>query len=252
VCEFVEGDEILSILEKKGAINEVDAKSIIHKVILGVKHMHEHKIIHRDLKLENIIVKYNKTTKQLDSIKIIDLGLGLKIDKKAKGFFGTPNYMPPEVFNKLEYDYKFDVFSIGVILYTMLRCDFPFNGDNLDALSFQIRKCDPNYHILTDAGVSNETISLIKGLLEKDSTKRLTLDEALKHECFSKQNHEILNINLSNDDREYALYSLRSYNKLNKLFKAFKILHAKIGIMNNNQLMSFRDLFLKHDVSNTG
>jgi len=113
--------------------------------------------------------------------------------------------MPPEVFNKLEYDYKFDVFSIGVILYTMLRCDFPFNGDNFDTLSFQIRKCEPNYHILKEAGVSDEVINLIKGLLNKDPEKRLTLDEALKHECFTKENNEIKNINLSKDEREYAL-----------------------------------------------
>jgi len=95
----VEGKELLEILDIKGALNEELAKSIIFKVVTGASHLHSKNIVHRDLKLENILVSFDGNN-NLRSVKIIDLGLGTKIYGEAKGFFGTPNYMPPEVFLK--------------------------------------------------------------------------------------------------------------------------------------------------------
>ena len=66
------------------------------------------------------------------------------------GFFGTPTYMPPEVFRKTGYDFKFDVFIIGVIMYTMLVCDFPFNDNTFQGLSKKIQNVEPDYKRLTD------------------------------------------------------------------------------------------------------
>lgn len=119
VCEFVEGHELINLLETYGPMSEENAKGIFHKLLLGVSHMHQNYFIHRDLKLENIFVifKNNKVDfNNIDEIKIVDLGFGKKIWTPTSGFLGTPNYMPPEVFNGEYYDFKFDSFSLGVVL----------------------------------------------------------------------------------------------------------------------------------------
>jgi len=81
-------------------MNEKLAREIFQKILIGVSHMHMNKFIHRDLKLENIFVKFGENN-SIDEIKIVDLGFGKKIWSQTTGFMGTPNYMPPEVFNNL-------------------------------------------------------------------------------------------------------------------------------------------------------
>jgi len=170
VCEYFEGQEILEIIEKEGKLKENDAKTIIYSVMIGISHLHTKNIIHRDLKLENVLVRRDKG--QIEQVKIIDLGLSIKIEGEIKGFFGTPNYMPPEAFSKRGYDFKFDVFSIGVILYTMLVGNFPFHDDTLKGLSFKILNKEPPWQKIVDEGGSDECIDLLKHLLEKDKEKR--------------------------------------------------------------------------------
>jgi len=114
ICEYIEGTTLLDYLYNNGNINEYQAKKIIFDIINGVNYLHVNKILHRDLKLENIIMIYDKNG-IYSSIKIIDLGLSEKINGYSNKYAGTPNYMPPEVFKNLKYDFKFDVFSIGVI-----------------------------------------------------------------------------------------------------------------------------------------
>jgi len=71
-----------------GALKENVAKKIIFSIMIGVSHMHAKNIIHRDLKLENILVQKDS---DYESVKIIDLGLSIKTTGETKGFFGTPN-----------------------------------------------------------------------------------------------------------------------------------------------------------------
>jgi len=132
----------LEYLAEYGCMYEEEAKNVIFNVIIGTSHMHSINIIHRDLKLENILI--HKQNSKIDKVKIIDLGLGTKIFGETSGFFGTPNYMPPEVFQKSTYDYKFDVFSIGVILFTILASEFPFNDDSVKGLSLKIQFEEPD------------------------------------------------------------------------------------------------------------
>jgi len=98
VCEFFDGKEILEILDKYGNFSEQDAKTVIFNVMIGTSHIHSKNIIHRDLKLENILV--HRVGNRIEKVKIIDLGLGTKIVGETSGFLGTPNYMPPEVYKK--------------------------------------------------------------------------------------------------------------------------------------------------------
>lgn len=88
------GNELLALLENHGALSEDLAIKIFKKMLLGVSHMHKNNFIHRDLKLENIFVKFieNKIgVDTVDEIKIVDLGFGKKIWSETTGFMGTPN-----------------------------------------------------------------------------------------------------------------------------------------------------------------
>jgi len=125
--------------------------------------------------------------------------------------------MPPEVFKKANYDQKFDVFSIGVILWTMLACDFPFNDDSVQGLSYKIQFSEPEWKVLKNKNVSEECLDLLRKLLTKDRTLRVSLDDALTHPWFKKEMNKISNAVLTDTDKEKALYSLNSYNKMTKL-----------------------------------
>jgi len=93
VCEYINGRELLTAIESVGFVKENVARSWFSKILLGVHHIHECKIIHRDLKLENIFLKFKKqgNAEVIDEVKIVDFGFGVKSDKNVKGLMGTPN-----------------------------------------------------------------------------------------------------------------------------------------------------------------
>jgi len=90
----VQGHELITLLENNGPFTEASAVKVFHKILIGCSHMHQNSFIHRDLKLENIFVKF-KTSKidynNIDEIKIVDLGFGKRIWTPTSGFQGTPN-----------------------------------------------------------------------------------------------------------------------------------------------------------------
>mmetsp|Transcript_102384 Transcript_102384/g.221029 ORF Transcript_102384/g.221029 Transcript_102384/m.221029 type:complete len:109 (-) Transcript_102384:961-1287(-) len=93
ICEYINGKELLTAIESCGFVNEKTARNWFQKILLGVNHIHKNKIIHRDLKLENIFLKFKKhgMAEVVDEIKIVDFGFGIKAEKNIKGMMGTPN-----------------------------------------------------------------------------------------------------------------------------------------------------------------
>jgi len=93
VCEYINGNELLTAVENLGFVNEKTARNWFYKILMGVNHIHNANIIHRDLKLENIFLKFKKqgVAEVVDEIKIVDFGFGVKADKASKGMMGTPN-----------------------------------------------------------------------------------------------------------------------------------------------------------------
>ena len=181
VTQLCEGDDLFANLEKEGGRfpQEIAAK-IIKQILMAIKHMHDIGICHRDLKLENIMVETKKLTDD-PIIKVIDFGLAKYFNTgKMDEVLGTPYYIAPEVILG-SYTQSCDMWSIGVILYSMLVGYPPFNAETEQQLFKKILEGKPKFYDEDWEGISLLAKDLIYGLLQVNEQKRLTPAQALKH-----------------------------------------------------------------------
>lgn len=135
-------------------------------------------VVHRDIKLENILLD------QQNNIKIIDFGFSIIIgeDKKLKIFCGTPSYMSPEIVSKVEYTgQKSDIWALGILLYVMLQGKFPFKGVNDSELFKKIKK---GTYALTHA-ISQNLEALLASLLNIKPCERPSTSQVSFHHFYS-------------------------------------------------------------------
>lgn len=133
--DFIEGESLLSFVKSQPdkKLDEINCKFLFQQLIEGILYLHQKNIFHRDIKLENIIIK------DKSEIIIIDFGFGTfsPRNKLLNFFCGTPSYMPPEIVLKKDYLGEFaDIWSIGILLYTILCGYFPFRGNFFLIFSF--------------------------------------------------------------------------------------------------------------------
>ena len=116
---------------------------IMEQVLLALDYFTIKKVVHRDIKLENILVKSIKDKTEYE-VRIADFGLAAfnPNDKKLKQKCGTPGYVAPEVFLGGGYDHKADMFSLGSVLFNLLTGCFLFSGNNLKDLYTANENCD--------------------------------------------------------------------------------------------------------------
>ncbi len=176
VLEYINGINLLEILknEKFHYIKEQRAKKLFLQVVKGISYCHKKNIFHRDIKLENILVLKD------DIIKIIDFGFGIKCNKEVyqKLFCGTPSYMPPEILKKEKYIASYsDIWSLGVLFYTMLFGVFPFKGKDEDELFEKINENNlifPEYNQIED-----KTKELFKKIFIINPIERISMDDMI-------------------------------------------------------------------------
>lgn len=96
-------------------------------MLLGVDHLHQNDIIHRDIKLENYLVNIDEQTNKI-TLKLTDFGLSCfyDMDDPPTAFVGTLNYMAPEILKERPYCHKVDCFALGIILYFLFTMELPF------------------------------------------------------------------------------------------------------------------------------
>ena len=174
MMEFCEGGELFRFIVLRQRLREPEAKMFMKQILVALRHVHNVGVCHRDLKPENILLDV------VGKVKISDFGLGRFVN--ANGLVstpcGSPCYASPECISGKPYDgRKSDIWSAGVILYAMLTGQLPWTKRNQQQLFEQIRKGE--YTI--PAYLSEQCMSLIRGLMTVDCEKRLTIDEALKH-----------------------------------------------------------------------
>jgi serine/threonine protein kinase len=159
---------------------EVKAARLIYQLLDAVAYMHSQNIVHRDLKPENILLQ----TTDVDSpIKIIDFGMAREHnmdDPPMTRCLGTPYYIAPEVLRK-NYDRSCDLWSVGIITYILLCGYPPFNGDDNKTIHAAILKEKYRFPVREWKGTSKEARDFIRRLLQVDTRKRMTAEEALCH-----------------------------------------------------------------------
>ena len=176
--------------QKEVAFTERDVAEIIYQILLGINYIHNSQMMHRDMKLENVmidIVELNEDESQM-ICKITDFGFACMMDpaRRSSLSIGTPIYMAPEVLNRA-YDVKADIWSVGVIAYIMLTGKQPFEGKDGDQndLFTSIRYKSPDYEVLekyNDDGM--QVINFIQKCLNKNPKTRWDAEELLAHKWF--------------------------------------------------------------------
>ena len=182
VMEYICGD-LLGFIRKRGKISESVSKIIFKQLIEGLIYIHKRKIVHRDIKLDNILIDLTNT------IKICDFGVSRKISKDEimREHCGTPAYIAPEIFENLGYyGFQCDIWSPGVTLYYILSGIQPFRANSIKDLEKKVILGD--YDPIED--VSSEANDLIKLMLKTDPSNRITEDKILVHPWLANINTE--------------------------------------------------------------
>ena len=170
--------DLNSILEKKHkGFSIIEIRNIMNQLNNAFRILESHNIIHRDIKLENILIKYNNKSKQDFTVKLADFGLSREILYKEKiddSFCGSPETMAPEILNELPYNNKADLWSIGMIMYQMYYNHFPNFNDN------DIPDKLPN---------DNNFKDLLIKCLKKNPNERISWKNYFHHEFFLDMKH---------------------------------------------------------------
>ncbi|XP_062911810.1 serine/threonine-protein kinase MARK1 isoform X7 [Mobula hypostoma] len=173
IMEYASGGEVFDYLVAHGRMKEKEARAKFRQIVSSVEYCHQKCIVHRDLKAENLLLDADM------NIKIADFGFSneFTIGSKLDTFCGSPPYAAPELFQGKKYDGpEVDVWSLGVILYTLVSGSLPFDGQNLKELRERVLR--GKYRI--PFYMSTDCENLLKKLLVLNPAKRGSLEQIMK------------------------------------------------------------------------
>ncbi|XP_051959718.1 serine/threonine-protein kinase MARK2-like isoform X2 [Xyrauchen texanus] len=173
VMEYASGGEVFDYLVAHGRMKEKEARAKFRQIVSAVQYCHQKCIVHRDLKAENLLLDADM------NIKIADFGFSneFTLGNKLDTFCGSPPYAAPELFQGKKYDGpEVDVWSLGVILYTLVSGSLPFDGQNLKELRERVLR--GKYRI--PFYMSTDCENLLKKFLILNPTKRGSLEQIMK------------------------------------------------------------------------
>jgi serine/threonine protein kinase len=211
------GGDLLTYVRKRRRLKESLAKYLFLQIIDGLRYMHSKGILHRDVKLDNILLD------ETGKLKICDFGVSRfsKPGQLMTEQCGTPAYIAPEILKGRGYTgFGIDVWSAGVVLYAMLYGSVPFKGNGIQEMHPCILAGD--YKLGDEA--SDSAKDLLRKILTVDENKRYTIDQILEHEWMqnikpkdnifsSEELEEIDNdFNISKAKNIYNLYKMNTFN----------------------------------------
>ena len=214
VMEYCNGDDLLKTLEKykkkyKKPFSEEIVQYLMKQIMNAFNYIHSKEIMHRDIKLENILLHFDSEQDKLNlnimksTPKIIDFGFAIILKNSlAESILGNPINMAPLLLKKLTsngkirklgYDNKEDIWSIGSICYEMLIGKPAFDAEDLDDLVDKVEK--GNYNV--PFTLSKEVVSFLNGMLQYDPKARLTCQQLIKHRFLNENINNFQKIDLN-------------------------------------------------------
>ncbi|KAA0201534.1 hypothetical protein HAZT_HAZT005426 [Hyalella azteca] len=173
VSEYVP-QQLCALLQANGALNEVMVRGIACNLVSALYYLHSHRIVHRDIKPQNILLTESGTA------KLCDFGFSKKMEINTyvlESIKGTPLYMAPELIEQQPYDQKADLWSLGCILFELLTGTPPFCTNSIVHLIEMVRTKPVQW----PTGCSRNCVDFLQGLLQKDQDKRLEWPDVLQH-----------------------------------------------------------------------
>ena len=249
VTEFCNGGSLSENLNKfinanRKPFSEEIVQYLMRQIVSAINYLHKNKIVHRDLKLDNILINFPTEQDKANSnmlaaqIKLIDFGFATKLrvanHNLTKTVLGTPSNMDPQMLNNMErhqnslegYDEKVDIWSLGTLCYEMIVGRLTFFGRNMNELYEKVKR--GNYKL--PLWLSKEAVSFLNGMLQYDTKKRLSSDDLLRHDFLTKNvkdfqtvdknqlkgkiNGNMLNINIKNNNTIWGLFN-EDHNEIN-------------------------------------
>jgi len=244
VMEFIEGQELFDFLNAlKGRSmlpSEPCAAGIMRQVFSALQYCHERRIIHRDLKPENIMIKHDESSDQIE-VKLIDFGLATLSQNDGVnivdgGLCGTEQYMAPEVRRRGKFTTAADMWSAGLVLYTLLFGDLPNS-----AICSGTKPVDGGI----TGKVSDSASELLRGVLDASASQRWSAAKACKHAWC--QDTENSGQPLSAKDSEDIVRALIAFEQSSHLQRAAKMVLAKQLTSQNTQMLRKHFLCLDQD-----
>ena len=188
VMEYADGGDLQSkIRSQKGTcFSENQVLDWFTQICLALKHIHDRKILHRDIKSQNIFLTKSGMT------KLGDFGIAKCLNEtkaKAQTVIGTPYYLSPEIIQNKPYSFGSDVWSLGILLYEMCALKVPFDAHSLPQLYLKIIKGQYNP---VPTNFSKEVRQLIQSMLSIDAAKRPTIKQILQKEIIIRRTKAFL------------------------------------------------------------
>jgi len=181
VMEAASGSNLCAYVKSRKRLPESEAIRILYHLTIAIEYLHNNDIVHRDVKLENVLFDSNRV------IKLVDFGFSVRSqDKKLRVFCGTPSYMAPEIVRRKEYHgFPVDVWSLGVLFYAMLVGRFPFTAKTYPELYKKIAR---GVFSIPDH-ISNSARDAIRKMLTLNPTMRLTIAQVRTHPVLAERSH---------------------------------------------------------------
>ena len=250
VTEFCNGGSLTDNLNKyvqihRKAFSEEIVQYLMKQIVSAIYYLHMNKIVHRDLKLDNILLNFQNENDKANlnmlkaEIKLIDFGFATRLrtvnGNLANTILGTPSNMEPHMLRDMEnqrpslkgYNEKVDIWSLGTLCYEMLVGRMAFAGYSMEELYKKVKA--GNYKL--PLWLSKEAVSFINGMLQYDSNKRLSAFELLNHDFLKKNVKEfqtldvnqvkdkvrgkVMNINIRQNNTIWEVFN-EDHNDFNK------------------------------------
>jgi NIMA (never in mitosis gene a)-related kinase len=245
--EYCEKGDLSSLLYKLKKNNkflkENQIWSFFIQICIGLSYIHYKKILHRDLKTQNIFL-----TKNLN-IKIGDLGIAkiLQENNHANTLIGTPFYLSPEICEEKPYNEKSDVWALGCILYELITFKHPYNASNQAALLLKI--INENYeNFSNNIKISDNLKNIVDLLLEKNYIKRPSMIELINNKIIIEKSKELgfyqnlINIHTLYYIKEDKIIKKKQIKKINNLRENRKLSSYFLNISNRNNYLRNKHL----------